>query len=99
MDTITKAATPATVSVSKLVDMDTIAKTATPATMDADKGRQGLLLQRGGRQGLLPQHGNHEVLNLIKTNKYDISDDVSPLPTTNAENARLLLLVSALKKE
>ena len=99
MDTITKAATPATVSVSKLVDMDTIAKTATPATMDADKGRQGLLLQRGGRQGLLPQHGNHEVLNLIKTNKYDISDDVSPLPTTNAENARLLLLVSALRKE
>ena len=29
----------------------------------------------------------------------DVSHDVSPSPTTKAENARLLLLVSALRKE
>ena len=82
-----------------------IAKAATPATnlflntgtmeefkafADADKDRQGLPPQRGGRQGLLPQHGDHEVLNLIKTNQYDISDDVSN--QAKADNFRQGLL-------
>ena len=83
----------------------TIAKAATPATnlflntgtmeefkafADADKDRQGLPPQRGGRQGLLPQHGDHEVLNLINTNQYNISDDVST--HASADNDRQGLL-------
>ena len=83
----------------------TIAKAATPATnlflntgnmeefkafADADKDRQGLPPQRGGRQGLLPQHGDHEVLNLIKTNQYDISDDVSTQASADNDRQRLL---------
>ena len=70
MDIIAKAATPATMSFSKLVDMDA---------------------------PILPQ--NSKVLKLTALNKYFLPDDVSPPPPTNAENARLLLLVSALKKE
>ena len=74
---------------------DTIAKAATPAThpipvQRSEEEFKAYADANKDHQGLLPQLGDHEVLNLIKTNPYDILDDVSN--QAKADNFRQGLL-------